>query len=1471
MSMVTSETNKEFFDKDLRCNILNGSSPTMTNSASEVFIGLIRNELSKGLGFVPLIGAGFSAPSGIPLVNQLKVYLQRCICMALGAEDRHMRPWNPRTDSWPPFIDRTRPEPRDTSWMVLVENELRYKRENNPMDRDLPVYQEGYGNMAEWRAALLFLSRLIRNPEDSRSMLSGRLSLGTPRQEIIDACFREVLKGKQPTLNHHMLTALVGLLRIDVILSTNFDDLLEKAFEASRNSLEVFEVHLEGTLPDWSAVSRVLALVKLHGSRYLMRADYSLDDNASEPDKQRFLEYLKGSSLDATEEIKLSNTRNHLLVMGVSARERRTCSFIKHAWKYLEDLKVYWVCYTEEDVANVKQFTEACYPSNDRELSIIVRHTEIGFLLLHLYQSIRKNIPPAGTVFPSPARVALPPLPFAGIAHSTNSARIKRQASLADRLIESLKVFGNEEYEGYRLVTTTSESFVHGVTSACASVFRKLENSNTCLWIDMNDISSTDNFFEVLLEAAYLKLGLENWTPVFMESDARPRAAEIRRLAASGNQPWVIFLNARETPGTNASRHPRDADGENGWIDTVKQPSVEKGKDTSAWTRPFVELLQELSSPHKPRISVVLLCHGLKPYIAKVLSAYLRISKPLVLDESDPDYTEFKEVEVTSNVLLWTTGLSIEGISDPPISKSEREARQWFLNGLVLFQRSRLPATIWDACMRVPGTSQSTEQEQEQDKASIWLEELAKFHLLRHKPGGYIWVHARCRETIREALRHDGVFAELPTNAKKVIDGWKPAGKIHEIHARIAAWYSKLLDATDSPAAVFEAADHHCRAAEAILMTGSDGAVSIARAQLNAASSLLHANALLIQTHGYSRGSCRRLEFLRDFMTKDNLRAPARSRWEEFAPQLLKPIQRLKIVCTDVMRAIAREVGEDAKAYQRNCQLRQLVVHPDSDPICAKYPSQRELGKALQRAALEKPDSTSLVLLYCQWLRSWRWYGMLGIASRSARTENSLSKALYYASKKPSVSSFGYTTTIRRFDQVNLEQLKVRLRSDDLPPVLAVEILRIIEEAAAALLLRERSLWRFHLVSDKEREHLIEKWAKEAKKIDFDMTLLDKSSDPKRRLKKVQKRLQHVGEVIDLGLTLASNIAQLDNSEDFSVTNQAMWAKNRLLIHKSVLESCRLISNPANSDASMSILGDAQSCLRISDPRRYRADLGMVDLHRADCKLIEANAKQLTILISKVPTEVSFREMSLLLFRNDLTPSPNPILDVSPEDIATKLISQNLALKSEYFGEGHEGNTGKLADSLSYVRALAEDAMRFLDRAEIVLRQRRRNVWWTTWYFERKLRTIATLVWCSILETEKPIPFLGLEAAMRKTETIADILLTDAIRMIRVDCYRLATVIEAYALCIRGLQLRLMWDHCTPRLPGRLSAMCERLAFALKELGAAMNRRKNTGVEGKYSYDLGIMERIFIDQVEIESNAVLEALKDWLLIHSERE
>jgi hypothetical protein len=42
---------------------------------SEEFISDIQKEWHLGYGFVPFVGAGFSAPSGAPLVDELHWYL----------------------------------------------------------------------------------------------------------------------------------------------------------------------------------------------------------------------------------------------------------------------------------------------------------------------------------------------------------------------------------------------------------------------------------------------------------------------------------------------------------------------------------------------------------------------------------------------------------------------------------------------------------------------------------------------------------------------------------------------------------------------------------------------------------------------------------------------------------------------------------------------------------------------------------------------------------------------------------------------------------------------------------------------------------------------------------------------------------------------------------------------------------------------------------------------------------------------------------------------------------------------------------------------------------------------------------------------------------------------------------------------------------------------------------------------------
>jgi hypothetical protein len=146
--------------------LMNGDAGLVTNSAAEKFIDQIQEARKFGFGFVPFLGAGFSAPSGAPLVNELTSYLQRCICMALGAYDdkMEMEPWEPRTDQWPPFIDRNNTEP-EIGWRGRVSVALQKVQEKDWKDSmETSVIAEGLGAMSEWRTALLFLSRLKRDP-----------------------------------------------------------------------------------------------------------------------------------------------------------------------------------------------------------------------------------------------------------------------------------------------------------------------------------------------------------------------------------------------------------------------------------------------------------------------------------------------------------------------------------------------------------------------------------------------------------------------------------------------------------------------------------------------------------------------------------------------------------------------------------------------------------------------------------------------------------------------------------------------------------------------------------------------------------------------------------------------------------------------------------------------------------------------------------------------------------------------------------------------------------------------------------------------------------------------------------------------------------------------------------------------------------------------------------------------------------
>ena len=1398
--------------------LYNTDPDSITNDAAEAFIDLIDEELGKGFGFVPFIGAGLSAPSGAPPVWDITTYLNRCIGLALGVEQLGMRRWNPRTDQWPPFVDRDRIGRND--WFNQVLLALEERRSRDPGHPELAVFQEAVGAMAEWRTALLFLSRLVHDKRGAGFQSEELLALDAPHQDVLDAGIREALKGKYPTLEHRMLAALGIPLRLDVILTTNFDDLLERAFVRAKNPVTVFDVPLNGTLPPWSALSSQRSLVKLHGTRHSLRADYTLDALPSESDRWRFLEYLV--SPEGRERVTSQchpdyndplPPVNHLLVMGVAATERRTRSFIEHAWRHLKhEFKVLWLCHTTADVAKVQTFTEEFLVSHhvshlpkDWKGSHILRYTHLGLFFLQLYQTIRRALPTSGIIFPTVSRLAVPP--FSRRTPGKRDAQrravlpeVDGAATLITDIEKRLMAFRAPRYPFTKLVVVSSHADVQGVTSVCAQVYDRHQKDDMCLWIDMNDISSTDNLFEQLFDAAYYRLGVETWMPVFVPKDPLLRANEIRRLAHSTTKPWLIFLNARETPGANTEIDQQLFNPQhrpNNWLDVDHTTARPRSGSGTA----FSEFLTALCGAQSSSISVILLCRNKAlpptgrasartttqaddiPPIIHILKRNGLIRDALTLQAKRTRSPSGGEDKVITKALKWTR-------CSP--------ARRRFLHSLCLMQRTRFLATVWTAVV----SPQMQESARSNDELLIeWLNELEDIGLVRRKPGGFIWLHTRPRNRLRNILgdrREQMVLVQTFGSLARLFSGdgterrpkWDSEGDAAEIHRELAEWYRRVLAASDAPAAVFEAVYHACRAARSSLHAlKKDDVMAHARRLIQWAASLLHFHRFLVQTHGYSRGSCRCLEYIRDSLCSDVL-----DRAKNLTPrqcrstkgdvnrdraELRAAILLLRVRATEVMRAIAREVGEDGTTYLRQCEIVDWTAGRKLFPDAGR-------GERLFSALFRSKSASRSLLRFLgdpcvEWIRWWRWNGMLGIASRSyPKARTALLRALLSATRYGEREVATYPLTRRpqlRPDQIAAEirQLINRWTCAD-PSVfgrrstdgqqLRLEIVRVIEQIVAEELQRS--------------------------------SLLRRLSQDKPKASDSTENFASIRSIIVAGLELIDQVLSHGHSSDAHYSVPAMWSKSRLLMHESMcLAGC------AKWTDAMKLLANADSCLNFSDTGRQGTDRAVIELHRAEVRLLQAGATRLRSSPTVSRPSVSFDE-----FRKGFTLDPGHSLlwpDAGNQCRAIVLKLCSAAPKA-------------LVVALREPLALIQDSLDFLGRAEQLLLNRRRHVWWTTWLFQRKLRAISMSVWATVLEEGTPIPFLGLEAAPRLTPTVADTVLDDASRMIRVDAYRFATIVSEYASCATALHFRLMLDPKAVRLPERQRYMHARLELALSQL-----------------------------------------------------
>jgi SIR2-like domain len=141
------------------------------------------------------------------------------------------------------------------------------------------------------------------------------------RAEYVDSLFQMLNRGRAPGNSHRFLAFLTRLMGWRLILTTNFDDLIERAMRSEGLSPMVFDVWRQAELPNELLVSGSLSVVKLHGSAYGLRVGESLDDPLADHETAKLLGYLPKDAL--------------LLVIGYGGYDRRIMDLVTAVLKRL--------------------------------------------------------------------------------------------------------------------------------------------------------------------------------------------------------------------------------------------------------------------------------------------------------------------------------------------------------------------------------------------------------------------------------------------------------------------------------------------------------------------------------------------------------------------------------------------------------------------------------------------------------------------------------------------------------------------------------------------------------------------------------------------------------------------------------------------------------------------------------------------------------------------------------------------------------------------------------------------------------------------------------------------------------------------------------------------------------------------------------------------------------------------------------
>ena len=637
---------------------------TAESISSKQLSMLIAEEVFSGHGFVPFVGSGMSAPSGILMGVEFDNFLAYSIYRVVGKKPRHDLP----RDGWPKFprdeeVSQTRAwvmekftqlcrqyacEPMideqkrvrtvkynlagdatshhlwsthrpliptlirshdDETW----ENEKQTQRFQEQFRKNLEwgegaetgafsrtsdgfIIESGLRSMHDWRSMLQFLAK-IHFEDDERLTIKQQVDTS-----VIDSFNVHITRDRQINLGQKMLAHLSGPLRIRTVLTTNFDNLIETAFQKLLRPLNVVSVSSRGELPDPVTVRSKDTIVKLHGELSETRADFSLDDEPKEHEKETFARYVRGE-FDTSKQT--DPTPNHILVMGFSGQDVRIIQMMKYTLDTRPNVKIFWICHGTHEPKRLRRIFGKEYESR-----VLVHQTERPDLFLYeLYQNVTLTLPSGGFSYEFTHKV--PPekvrndkdreflaeqrlktgrtnLNSGGYGVPVN---LNDRKLLRNKIAKSVgtRIFSNiherdegplrskerlpskgpiAEIDSVQITNMRTSSpktlskmklyFTSGCASAMRVAFRKLLSKRYhCLWLELQDYPTPEGLIQDVLRVLALRVGSYQLEHVILFPEAGvDLLAHLKRLLkflgiSSGK--WVLFFYGRSIAGAASS------------------------------------------------------------------------------------------------------------------------------------------------------------------------------------------------------------------------------------------------------------------------------------------------------------------------------------------------------------------------------------------------------------------------------------------------------------------------------------------------------------------------------------------------------------------------------------------------------------------------------------------------------------------------------------------------------------------------------------------------------------------------------------------------------------------------------------------------------------------------------------------------------------------------------------------------------